>query len=35
MNTHGPLITNIVFWFTILSPLIFLIVSFLASGSLN
>jgi len=35
MNTHGPLITNIGLWFTFLSPLIVLIVSWLGAWVTN
>jgi hypothetical protein len=31
MKTHGPFITNIVLWLTMLSPLISLIVAFLSA----
>ena len=31
MNTHGTLVTNIGVWFTMLSPLIGLIVAFLGA----
>jgi hypothetical protein len=31
MKTHGPLITNISLWFTMLSPLIGLIIAFLGA----
>jgi hypothetical protein len=31
MKTHGPLATNIAFWFTMLSPLIGLIIAFLGA----
>ena len=38
MKTHGPLATDIAFWFTMLSPLVGLIVAFLGAwlfGQLN
>jgi hypothetical protein len=31
METHGPLVTNIILWFTMLSPLISLILAFLGA----
>ena len=31
MSTHGPLVTNIGLWLTMLSPLITLIIAFLGS----
>jgi hypothetical protein len=31
MKTHGPLVTNIGLWFTMLSPLIGLIIAFLGA----
>jgi hypothetical protein len=31
MKTHGPLATNIALWFTMLSPLIGLIIAFLST----
>jgi len=31
MSTHGPLVTNIGLWFTMLSPLISLIIAFLGA----
>ena len=31
MNTHGPVVTNIGLWFTMLSPLISLIIAFLGA----
>ena len=31
MNTHGPLVTSIGLWFTMLSPLISLIIAFLGA----
>jgi hypothetical protein len=31
MKTHGPLATNIALWFTMLSPLISLIIAFLGA----
>jgi len=31
MNTHGPLVTNIGLWFTMLSPLIGLVIAFLGA----
>jgi hypothetical protein len=35
MNTHGPLVTNIGLWFTMLSPLIGLIVGLLGAWALE
>jgi hypothetical protein len=38
MKTHGPLVTTIVLWFTMLSPLIGLIIAFVGAwffGQLN
>jgi len=31
MKTHGPLVTNIAFWFALLSPLIGLIIGLLGA----
>jgi hypothetical protein len=35
MNTHGPLVTSIGLWFTMLSPLIGLIVGLLGAWALE
>jgi hypothetical protein len=35
METHGPLIANIVLWFTMFSPVIGLIVAFLSAWLLG
>jgi hypothetical protein len=35
MKTHGPLVTSIVLWFTMLSPLIGLIVGLLGAWALE
>ena len=35
MNTHGPLVTNIGLWFTMLSPLIGLIVGLVGAWALE
>jgi len=32
MKTHGPLATNIAIWFTMLSPLIGLLIAFLGAS---
>ena len=31
MNTHGPLVTNLILWLTMLSPVIGLIVAYLGA----
>jgi len=35
METHGSIVTNIAFWFTMLSPLIGLIIAFLGAWFFN
>jgi hypothetical protein len=35
MNTHGVLITNIGLWFTVLSPLIGLVIALLGAWALG
>ena len=35
MKTHGSIVTNIAFWFTMLSPLIGLIIAFLGAWFFN
>jgi hypothetical protein len=35
MNTHGPLITNVGLWFTMLSPLIGLVIALLGAWVLE
>jgi hypothetical protein len=35
METHGPLATSVAFWFTMLSPLIGLIIAFLGAWLLS
>jgi hypothetical protein len=35
MKTHGPLVTNIALWFTMLIPLIGLIIAFLGAWFFN
>jgi hypothetical protein len=35
MNTHGPLITNVGLWFTMLSPLIGLVIALLGAWAVE